>query len=435
MLIFFSFCYFSLLICSSSNLFWPLSSLLLIFFYIYSSNFLFCSNLSFAFSYINQDSISLFIVFLLFSIMFISFLGTFEFSSPFIISQVYFFLSLFCYQVFSSSNLFYIYFFYEASLIPIFFIIIKWGSYPERSIRALIMLIYTLIFGAPVLILIIILNNESGTWYLPLFLDTKFSILFSIFIFLCFSVKLPIYGLHFWLPIAHVEAPTFGSVILASILLKLGGVGLIRFSSFMNILSIKNSIIAYFIIFIIFSTLICCYQSDIKRLIAYSSVAHIIVIPFMIFANNSLAIQSIILVIFLHGLRSTLLFMSVGILYSIFSSRQLVLIRGLLVVSPLFRIFLILIFLFTLSAPPFPSYVAEVFFLYSSYILTPDFIYVVLLFAFLGLLYNLNWLRRVLFASSLDIVFTLTIIKISQFLLILATFLILLPFSFIFFLL
>jgi NADH-quinone oxidoreductase subunit M len=248
-------------------------------------------------------------------------------------------------------------------------------------------------------------------------------------------VKLPIYGLHFWLPMAHVEAPTFGSVILARVLLKLGGVGLMRLSNLISTFSFKTNILAYFIIFIIFSRLVCCYQSDIKRLIAYSSVAHIIVIPFLVFANNVLANQALVLIMFLHGLSSTLLFITVGTLYTMYSSRQLLLMRGLILISPLFRILIIFIFLFTLSAPPFPSFIAEVFFIYSSYILSSDILYVVLLFAFLGLVYNLNWLRRLLFSTRLDIVFSNSTLKFNQFLLLVLSFLTIVPLTAIFFLL
>jgi len=170
----------------------------------------------------------------------------------------------------------------------------------------------------------------------------------------------------------------------------LGGVGLVRLESLLDHTSLINSSLSYFMIFIIYSSLICCYQSDLKRLIAYSSVAHIIVIPFLVMSNNTLAFQSLVLVMLLHGLSSTLLFMSVGVLYHIISSRQLVLMRGLILVSPLFSFLLVITFLFTLSAPPMPSYIAEVFFILSTYILRDLILYVILSFAFLGLVYNLN---------------------------------------------
>jgi len=382
-----------------------------------------------------MDSVALFMCFLLFLIMFVSFLGSLEFGSFKLITFVFVGLSFFCFQVFSTSHLFVLYFFYEASLVPILYIIVKWGSYPERSLRAVMMLAYTLLFGAPVLMLIIYLNQSSGSWLIDLVRFSGQSLLFRLFVFLCFSVKLPVYGLHFWLPMAHVEAPTFGSVILARVLLKLGGVGLLRLSRLIDVFSLKTTLLGYFIVFTVFSRLVCCYQSDMKRLIAYSSVAHIIVIPFLIFSDNVLAVQALTLVMFLHGLSSTLLFITVGVLYSIFSSRQLVLMRGLILVSPLFRILLIFIFLFTLSAPPFPSYVAEVFFIYSSYMLSEDVLYVVLLFAFLGLVYNLNWLSRVLFSTSLDIVFVNATLKFNQFLLSSLSFLAIFPFIMVFFLL
>lgn len=233
------------------------------------------------------------------------------------------------------------------------------------------------------------------------------------FVFLCFAVKLPIYGLHYWLPIAHVEAPTFGSVILARILLKLGGVGLFRTIAFLNICSLKMFMLSYFIVFTVFRALVCCFQSDFKRLIAYSSVCHMIVIPFLIFRNNILSIQTLIIIMLFHGLRSSLMFISVGILYRIYSSRQLILTRGLVLISPLFRLILVLTFFYTLSAPPFPSYIAEVYFILSSYILSPTLIFVFIPFVILGLVYNLNWLRRILFNHETSVSNQFTLVTYS----------------------
>ena len=418
-----------LLLFPSFQAFWPTVCCFLFIVFLLSNNSFFNVALSFMQVPSIMDPTSLLIVFLLFLVIYVSYIRALDFGSFKTISFVFLFLSLFCFQVFTTSHLFLLYFFYEASLVPILYIIIKWGSYPERSIRAMMILVYTLLFGAPVLVLIIYFNTISGTWLFPVYSFSSESLLFRILIFLCFSVKLPIYGLHFWLPIAHVEAPTFGSVILASLLLKLGGVGLLRLAELIAISSISIRILSYFIVFIVFRRLVCCYQSDIKRLIAYSSVAHMIVIPFLILSNNLLSVQALILVILLHGLRSSLLFITVGILYSMFSSRQLVLIRGLLLVSPLFSFIIILTFLFRLSAPPMPSYVAEVFFILSSYILSPYIVYVVLLFAFLGLLYNLNWLSSVLFSTSLSIIYRQSSLKYNLFLPLLVTFRAVFPFS------
>lgn len=148
--------------------------------------------------------------------------------------------------------------------------------------------------------------------------------------------------------------------------------------------------LSYFIIFLCYVTFVCLFQSDFKRLVAYSSVSHIIALPILLISNNLMAIKTIIILILFHGLSSPILFMLVGVIYSIFSRRQLIIIRGLLLTSPLLRFILILTFFFTLSAPPFPSFVSEVYFLVSSLILSKYFIYCFCVFTFFSLLYNLN---------------------------------------------
>lgn len=372
----------------------------LLIYYLSNINFYFCSPLVTNTDFYLNDEVSLFITLLLFFIIFISYLSRISFNAPKGIGLTLLVLFYFCFEVFNTCHLFSLYFFYEASLIPILYIIIKWGSYPERSIRAMIIISYTLLFGVPMFILIINLYILNNSWLILFISQSPQSVLTRVLIFSCFAVKLPVYGLHYWLPIAHVEAPTFGSVILASILLKLGGVGLIRILPLLDISRIKHLLMSYFIVFTIYSTVICCFQSDFKRLIAYSSVSHIMAIPLLILRNNILSIQRIVFIILLHGLSSSLIFLRVGLLYSIFASRQLVLIRGVALSSPLFSFLLTLTFFFTLSAPPFPSYFTEVYFILASYILTPYIILIFIAFIFFGLVYNLNWLTRILFSTS-----------------------------------
>ena len=274
-------CLFSLLV-GSSYLLLRVSIILFFIYFLSMRRSFYISVITVLRSFIFVDTVSLFMSCLLFVVLYLSYLVSFTSSSPRLIFVVFLALFIFCYTVFTTSHLFLLYFYYEASLVPILFIIVKWGSYPERSVSAIMMLSYTLIFGAPVFVLIIYFNLLLGTWYIPI-IDSNSSFLVSFCLFLCFSVKLPIYGLHFWLPIAHVEAPTYGSIILASVLLKLGGVGLLRLEEIIDVSFFKDFLLSYFMIFILFSRVVCCYQSDFKRLIAYSSVAHIIVIHFLIF--------------------------------------------------------------------------------------------------------------------------------------------------------
>ena len=353
-----------------------------------------------------SDEVSLYMIYITVFVLFISWTFTLTLYSPSLIFRVMFFMFLCCVLVFTSDSMFILYFFYEASLLPILYIIVKWGVYPERSLRGMMLLLYTSVFTFPFLYFLFnhyLLNKTfsfSYFYYSPL---SSYDVsLITLLIFLTFAVKLPVYGLHFWLPIAHVEAPTFGRIILAGVLLKLGGVGLLRFTSICDYSNISTFSLSYLIIRTFFVTLTCCFQSDFKRLVAYSSVRHIITIPFLLISNNFLSLKTLLLVMLFHGLSSPALFVLVGVIYSFYQTRQLVKTRGILTLSPLLSLILILAFFFTLSAPPFPSFVREVFFIFSSLFLSKSLIILFLLYAFFSLVYNLNWLSSLLFYSPLS---------------------------------
>lgn len=378
----------------------PIISFILFLFFMLSSSFT-SVNSSIFFNGILFDEISLFITYMTCFVIFISFIFCYSFISV-KLSLVITFMLLVCVIVFVTDNIFILYLFYEASLVPILYIIIKWGSYPERSIRAIMLLVYTSIFTFPFLYIIFSYYTSYSFSFCFFIQDTniKLSPIFSLITVLAFSVKLPIYGLHFWLPIAHVEAPTFGSIILAGVLLKLGGVGLIRFSYIIDIAFIKRVIFGYLCLFLCYSTFVCCFQSDFKRLVAYSSVSHIITIPIILLSNSFVSFKGLLAVMFLHGISSPLLFMLVGVMYSYTATRQHVLMRGLLCISPLLSFIIVISFFFTVSAPPYPSFLAEVLFVYSFMASWFWGILSCVVFLFLSMVYNLLWLSSINFLNQ-----------------------------------
>jgi len=272
-----------------------------------------------------------------------------------------------CYMFFQVGSKLGIYILYELSLLPIIYIITKLGGYPDRRFSSLLLFVYTSIFTLPLLVILLLSFSCSGSFLINENLEGGANGLFGgLIVILRFCVKLPVYGLHLWLPIAHVEAPTFGSMILAGVLLKLGGFGLIRF---IDLIALRGIFIVapLFLFFIVFVTAVCCFQSDLKRIIAYSSVSHIIAIPLLFLWGRALSIKRLIMIMVFHGLCSPGLFLLVGVVRNWIKTRQLLIIGGLATTSPLIRIFLLFFFFFTIAAPPFPSFITEVFFFWWAY--------------------------------------------------------------------
>jgi proton-translocating NADH-quinone oxidoreductase chain M len=278
--------------------------------------------------------------------------------------QASFFLTLFILEfililVFSVLDLFIFYVCFEASLIPMFFIVGFWGS-RSRKIKAVFYLfLYTMATALLTLISIFYILLQVGSTFYPDLLNYIFSENEQLFLWIClfltFATKIPIVPFHIWLPEAHVEAPTIGSVILASILLKLGGFGFIRF-----LLPLFPFATNYYLPFIytlgissvIYASLTTIRQIDLKRIIAYSSIAHMNMVVLGIFANNWQGLEGALYLMIGHGIVSSALFFLVGVIYDRFHTRLLRYYGGLIQVMPIFGIFF---FFFTLGNIGFPG--------------------------------------------------------------------------------
>nr|ALF03925.1 NADH dehydrogenase subunit 4 [Trichuris sp. TTB1]QRK25847.1 NADH dehydrogenase subunit 4 [Trichuris trichiura]QRK25873.1 NADH dehydrogenase subunit 4 [Trichuris trichiura] len=220
---------------------------------------------------------------------------------------------------FSTDNIFMFYIMFEMSILPIFLIILGWGNQPERLMASNYLLVYTLLFSFPLMIIILLTVNfhNSFNWQ---FLEIEPFI--WILLMLPFFIKIPIFLLHLWLPKAHVEAPVLGSMILASILLKVGGYGMLKVYFLYEFFADKISI-SLILILILMSSTLCLLQTDLKKFVAYSSVTHmtmllaLLVMDYVHFENSS------IFLMISHGVISNSLFFLVGMLSYTSTSRLL----------------------------------------------------------------------------------------------------------------
>nr|QXM16917.1 NADH dehydrogenase subunit 4 [Neoneuromus maclachlani] len=264
---------------------------------------------------------------------------------------------------FSVTNLFMFYLFFESSLIPVLFLVLGWGYQPERLQAGMYLLFYTLFASLPMLISIFYIQSSSGmlSFIMMNMMNYNF-ILFYLSMVLVFLVKMPMFLVHLWLPKAHVEAPISGSMILAGIMLKLGGYGLMRVMMMMsgvslvyNIIWISISLIGGFLV-----SMICIRQVDMKSMIAYSSVAHMGIALSGMMTMTMWGWNGSYSMMLAHGLCSSGLFCLANISYERSGSRSMLINKGMMNLMPSMCLWWFLLVSSNMAAPPSLNLLGEI---------------------------------------------------------------------------
>lgn len=307
--------------------------------------------------------------------------------------------------VFCSLDLVLFYVFFEAGLIPMFLIIGVWGG-ARRVYASLKFFLYTLLGSLLMLLAILVMYWQAGTTSIPDLMSYDFPASLQTWLwfafFASFAVKMPMWPFHTWLPDAHVEAPTAGSVILAGILLKMGGYGFLRFS--LPMFPLASSDLTHFIfllsvIAIIYTSFVALAQEDIKKLIAYSSVAHMGFVTMGIFAANIQGIQGAIFQMFSHGLISGALFLCVGVIYDRMHTRQISDYGGLVHRMPYYAVVFLILTLANVGLPGTSGFVGELLTLLAVFRVHTGFAFFATTGVILSAAYALWLYRRVIFGA------------------------------------
>nr|YP_010632236.1 NADH dehydrogenase subunit 4 [Polydesma boarmoides]WBP62352.1 NADH dehydrogenase subunit 4 [Polydesma boarmoides] len=358
---------FMIPICFMKNMFWMVQMMLFMLMFLFmnlSMSFMLFSNLSYMMScdLMSYGLILLSIWISVLMIMASENILKLNFYINFFLFNVIFLLIM-LYLTFSVMNMFMFYLFFEGSLIPTLMLIIGWGYQPERIKAGMYLLFYTLFVSLPLLMGIFYIFDEMNSMmiYFLKFLNLNMYMLYFSMI-MAFLVKMPMYFVHLWLPKAHVEAPVSGSMILAGIMLKLGGYGLLRLMIFLQQVNLKLNYISIIISLVggFYISLKCFCQVDIKSLIAYSSVAHMSLVISGIMIMNYWGFLGSYIMMIGHGLCSSGMFCLANISYERLHSRSLYINKGMMNFMPSMSLWWFLMMSSNMAAPPSLNLMGEI---------------------------------------------------------------------------
>jgi NADH-quinone oxidoreductase subunit M len=307
--------------------------------------------------------------------------------------------------VFAAQDIFLFYIFFEAGLIPMYLIIGIWGG-ADRIYASYKFFLYTLLGSVLMLVAMLWMTREAGTTSIPVLMAYDFPVdaqnwLWLAF-FASFAVKMPMWPVHTWLPDAHVQAPTAGSVILAGVLLKMGGYGFIRFS--LPMFPEASAHFAWLVfglsmVAVVYTSLVALVQQDMKKLIAYSSVAHMAIVTVGLFAFNQQGIEGAMMVMLGHGLVSGALFLCVGVIYDRLHTREIDRYGGLAINMPKYALLFMLFTMASVGLPGTSNFVGEFLSLMGVYEASSWVALVCTTGIILGAAYMLYLYRRVVFGD------------------------------------